>query len=135
MTATQAIVARLLADAGVVALVGDRIDPGRPSQSATWPVLTYRLISGTDSIAQDGGQGLRECRIEINAWAYTYLETEELAEAVNAALHGQTWRSSEIGYIAAFHAGERDLPEDPQLKGEKRIERRSVDYLVTFRAA
>ncbi len=126
-----------MADAAVAALVGSRCEPNRPPQSATWPLLTYSLVSQVNDATNDGAAGPLDARVQVDVWAYTYLEMEAIAEAVIAALHGQTWRTSSVAYATAFHAGERDLPETQQVKGEgeRRIERRSIDFRVVFRAA
>jgi len=60
----EALIAKLLADAGVSALVGTRIYPGVRPQAGPLPAIVFNLISATPSYSdvegRDGGAlGLR----------------------------------------------------------------------------
>ena len=82
----EAIIARLLADAGVAAIVGTRVFPGMRPQGSALPAAVLNRISGGPLYADDGEVGLEQARIQIDCWADTYTAAKKLARAVTACL-------------------------------------------------
>jgi hypothetical protein len=84
----EAIIARLLGDAGVLALVSNRVFPVSRPQASTLPAVTVTRISGAP-IMDDGGEaGLLDARIQIDCWGETYSSAKLLARAVLTSLSG-----------------------------------------------
>lgn len=81
----QAVIQYLLAGAGVVALVGNRISPTR-TQGGALPALTITRISGGPEYADDGKVGLLESRLQIDCYASDYTAAKTLAIAVTERL-------------------------------------------------
>jgi hypothetical protein len=84
-----AIYGRLSADAGVAALVGDRVYPTLLPQPSTFPAVTYAMVGSPWQTAQDGSR-IRTPRYRLVCWAKSYDEADAVGAAVAAALH--LWR-------------------------------------------
>jgi hypothetical protein len=82
----EAIIARLLADAGVAAIVTTRVFSGSRPQNAALPAAVLNRISGGPLYADDGEVGLEQGRIQVDCWAETYSGAKLLARAVTACL-------------------------------------------------
>lgn len=80
-------VRRHLLDApAVAAIVGDRIYPLTIPQGETLPVITYSVVA-TDEDNQEGDAAtLARARLQLDCWATTYKQANDLARAVRLAL-------------------------------------------------
>ena len=86
----EALYAKLIATAGVTALVGTRIYPASSAQ-ATDPALnylTYARVGGQPYHTHDGPAGLRWARMSFMAHSPSYATAKAIAAAVLAALDG-----------------------------------------------
>lgn len=139
MTGQRALRERLLADATVAALVEARVYPaGELPQAPTLPAITYQLISDVDGVTQDGATGLRRPRVQLDQYALTYLQLDDLSEAVRDALHGKAWVASDGTVVMlTTRDSEQDLPIDPDvnLAPSVKLRRRRADYFVHFKQA
>ncbi len=86
MTIMEAVIGQLVADAGVGALVADRIYPGAAPQGATSPLIVVNTVSIVPGYADDGETGLDQTRIQIDCYASTYTASHTVSTAVRAAL-------------------------------------------------
>lgn len=122
----QALRARLLADAGVNAIAGNRIDWGWRIQGAALPAVTLLTISDPRPQHLKGFQPLRETRVQLDCWAETYGEARALAEAAIAAAVPE-----QSGNGIAFNRALVDGMED---RGEQTdtgfVHRTSIDLIV-----
>jgi hypothetical protein len=103
----EALVALLLADAGVAALVGTSVFWGVRPQGTTLPAITLTRISGQRDYTNEGASGLVSSRVQIDCEAETYLSSKTVARAVIAALAAVPTSTLQ----GAFVEGERDLYE------------------------
>ena len=91
------LVAHLVADAGVTALVAvDHITPIVRPQGQALPGITYQIISGTPANSLDGHtSGMTHIRVQIDAWADDYDEARAIAAAVKSRMNtvAATFRS------------------------------------------
>ncbi len=107
---------RLLAVAGVTAIVGvgaaARIYPVEIAQGAILPAITYQRITGPKISAMGADTGLTRPLFQVDCWAETYREADDLAEAVRAAL--QRWKDTVLGIVVQQTTLENmtDLHED-----------------------
>lgn len=127
----QAIIARLLAAAGVAALVGARVYPGALPQGESLPAAICNLISAAPSYSDDGEDGIREDRIQIDCWGSTWTDAKKTARAVVAALSAfdGTAGGIRIRYIVL------DREQDLQEAGANAAAypfRTSLDFLITY---
>jgi Protein of unknown function (DUF3168). len=83
---TKAISDALAADAGVTALVADRISPVLKSQGQELPAITVTSVSAAPENALGGYDGTDGVRIQVSSWASTYAEALAVASASRAAL-------------------------------------------------
>lgn len=83
MTIGALLRSALVDNAGVVAIVGQRVYPVLLPQNPTYPAISYERISST---GQDGTSNRKESRYQINCWARTYAGVVSLSAAVKVAL-------------------------------------------------
>lgn len=84
MSAETDFVAALLADAGVTALVSDRIAANVIEPKAGLPLIVYTVQETSDNTLLD--EGLRQVTFNVECWARTAVGAAELADAVTAAV-------------------------------------------------
>ncbi len=83
------LVRYLEANAGVSALVGDRIYPLMIPERATLPAIRYQGISMGSEVAHTGPSGLARHRIQLTVHAATYAIAQAVATALRRALDGK----------------------------------------------
>ena len=123
----EAIINRLLATAGVTALVGTRVYPGARTQGSALPALVFNRISGVRDYTMTQASGLVESRVMVDVWAASYGAAKTLARAARAALSGISGTFSGIEIQGVFLDGERDSFEG---EAPKRLFRVSMDFKV-----
>jgi hypothetical protein len=123
----EAIINRLLATAGVTALVGTRVYPGARTQGSSLPALVFNRISGVRDYTMTEASGQVESRVQIDAWAVSYAAAKTLARAVRACLSGIKGTYSGVAIQGVFLDGERDTFEG---EAPDRIYRVSMDFNV-----
>ena len=127
----EALIAKLLTDSGVAALVGTRIHPGVRPQGTALPTIVFNMISANPSYSDDGEDGIAEARIQLDCWGATYTDAKKTARAVKTALSGfgGTVNSVRFRYIAL------DLEHDMQETGADAASypfRTSLDFIIVF---
>lgn len=125
-----ALRARLIADAGVSALVGTRIFPMIRPQDSALPAVRYQVISDPRPEHLKGYDGARSSRVQYDCFAETYLGARALANAVIAALALPAIASG-VTFGRGKAEGPRDGGED--VAGGKFIYRAIVDLIVEHR--
>lgn len=83
----KGLVAMLLANAPIAAMVGTRISPLVLPENSTLPALTYQTVG---SVSRDtlATAGMSRVRMEFNCWGADYLDAITLRAALIAALNG-----------------------------------------------
>jgi len=74
------------------------------------PAVTYQQISGVRDQTLSGPSGCVECRFQINCWAKSYKEADQLAEAVRGALDGYSGTKQDVIIQVIHLIDEADLP-------------------------
>jgi hypothetical protein len=108
-TIGEALYSRLTTFAALSALIGARVYPGRLPVGATLPAVTYQRVSGRHEYAQTGPAGLARPRFQLDAWATTYAQADQVAAQVRAALSGYTGTVLGVPINGAFLDTEMDL--------------------------
>jgi hypothetical protein len=127
----EALIAKLLTDSGVAALVGTRIHPGVRPQGSALPAIVFNMIWANPSYSDDGEDGIAEARVQLDCWGATYTEAKTLARAVKRAL-------SAFGGMSAgvrFRYITLDLEHDIQEAGgnaESYPFRTSLDFIIVY---
>lgn len=107
-TAEEALVARLRADAGVLALVGARIYPLITPQDVLLPAIAYQRISNVIDRAQDGFATRSVTRFQLTCQANSYSGVKALAVACRRALESWVGAASDPAVMASFVDNESD---------------------------
>jgi hypothetical protein len=82
-----ALLARLLGDAALVALVGDAVDWSKRPNEQGLPAVVLSTVSDPRPDHFGGAQGFRQTRVQADAWsAVSADEASRIAEAVIAAV-------------------------------------------------
>lgn len=108
----QALYAYLLADNGVKAVVGDRIDQGRRDAKTTKPMLLIQPPISRVSERYLGGVAYKRTRIQVTAIADTQAQAERAANAVISAVEGFVGSMSGVTIIEATVDNDRQLAQD-----------------------
>lgn len=82
----EALLTHLAADAGVLALVADRIVWAARPQGEALPCIVMHRITGDRDYHQLGRSGLVESIVQVDCWADTWLAAKGVARAVITAL-------------------------------------------------
>ncbi|MGK2287246.1 DUF3168 domain-containing protein [Pedomonas sp. V897] len=86
-----AIYQLLAGNSAVAGMVGTRIYPSRAPDEATLPYLVYLDMAEIDRARDlDGVGGLRQARVQVDAWASTATGAKRLGDAVVEALEDFT---------------------------------------------
>ena len=77
---------RLREDAGLSALVGNKVFPLFIPTGNYLPCITFQRIGGRPANTLSGHSGLEEIDLQIDVWARDYYEAKDVAKAVRAAM-------------------------------------------------
>ncbi|EBA11791.1 tail completion protein gp17 [Roseobacter sp. CCS2] len=125
----------LQADAGLAALCDDRIHWGiQPDGIQQFPYLNLTLVSDPVAYYLDGEAGVQRVRVQLDAWAESYLGAVAVQRAASMLLSGYIGTVGVIAFKGMLVETGRDLdglsPGDAQ-----QLYGRSVDVLVHWGAA
>jgi hypothetical protein len=82
------LVTFLSANAAIAALAGSRVYPVNLPQKPTLPAISFHDISSVWVRDLSGPPTKVRRRIQIDAWANTHLEAQQLGDAIRRALNG-----------------------------------------------
>lgn len=129
----EALVAYLLANAGLTALVGDRINWSTRPQGSIVPALALTKVGGVRGYTMRGPDGLIEARVQVDCWGRTFGEAKRASRAVIAAMHGIKGVHGGVRFQSAFVDGERDgfdSGSNVQTGSAERLFRTSLDFII-----
>lgn len=127
-----ALIAKLLASAGVTALVGQKITWVRRVQGETPPAIVLHRIDGQPDYHHAGASGLVVSRVQVDCWGLTYGSAKAVARAVEAAVTAQTFTEGTIRFDVILIADERDSTFD---EAPETLFRTSLDLMVHHASA
>ena len=112
MNEGKAIYSILTENAGVSAIVGNKVYPQIAAQGAAFPFVVYVLQDNSPSDTKSGPSTLDEVRYDIVAAAETYTELSSLTERIRLALDRYT---GDIGgvEIDSIQFIDLDVDNDP----------------------
>ena len=128
-----ALYTHLKNNAGVAALVSDRIFPQLMKEGTTLPAITFQFISGFRQLVLQGKSGYARPRIQVDCWALSedpaggYDKAKAVANAVRLALDGFAGVVSGVSIRSATLLNEQDFDAD-----EGRIRRVSLDFSIHY---
>lgn len=98
------LVARLLADPDIAALVGDRVEWDDLAPDSALPAITLQTISDPRPQTHDGFDSFRGTRVQVNCLARTATEADALLELVIHALAGPAFVAG-TSFLRSFFDG------------------------------
>lgn len=123
----EQLIQRLLAAAGVTALVSQRIWPGRRSQGSTLPAIVAHRIDGGREYHLKGDSGLSAARMQIDCWGDSYASAKRVARAVVASMSGARWTAGGVRFDGVLIEDESDDTFD---EGGQALFRTRLDLMV-----
>ncbi|NBQ69146.1 MAG: DUF3168 domain-containing protein [Nitrosomonadaceae bacterium] len=112
MSASKALRARLVADATMTGLVGNRIYPGRAPQKPTMPYIVYHRISTVRSATLDSGNTkVPEVRMQCDVIATTQAEVETILNQMRLVMDNFRGTSAGVTVLGVSVSDEQDQPE------------------------
>jgi len=127
VTVEQALVAVLLADSGLAALVDEKVYPLVIPAGVDLPAVGYRLASTEFKYDMDGQAPPEIATVSFYAWADDYAEASTLGQALRTALKNQKGSvavGEESGTLVCFLAGYADEVERIEPEGGFRYAKR-----------
>ena len=107
-----ALLAKLLATAGVTALVSTRINWSRRPQAEALPAIVLHRIDGLPDVHHGGRSGLVVSRVQADCWGSTFGSAKAVARAVENAITAQTFTQGATRFDVILIADERDSTSD-----------------------
>lgn len=126
-TPSSALVALLSGNAGVSAIVANRIFVGRVQQAVDYPCIVIVPVSGRseEDLTSVGGQ--HSYRVTVEARSESSLQADLLGAAICAALDDYTGPSAGLSIDRIRRASEAFLDDQAS-----KIFRRAIDFHVYF---
>jgi hypothetical protein len=78
----------LVNDDRIITLVDDKVYYAMAPQDTESPYIVLYKISGVRLHSHDGFSSLTDCRFQFSIFADTYLESKQIAQAIQAVLDG-----------------------------------------------
>ncbi|RZJ01817.1 MAG: DUF3168 domain-containing protein [Brevundimonas sp.] len=103
-----ALIAHLLATAGITAVVGQRITWGRRDQGGALPAIVLHRIDGAPDYHLTGASGLVESRVQVDCWGSSYGSAKSVARTVDTALSAARFTQGAVRFDAILIVDERD---------------------------
>lgn len=127
----NAVIAKLLADSGLAALVDNRIYPVARPQGSMLPAITLQTVSNVPVYTNDGEAGIAEARVQIDCWGATYSSVKTVARAVTASLSAFFGTVDGVAFQNVLLDGERDSRESGSNAPEY-LFRTQLDFRVWY---
>lgn len=125
-----AIYAKLAATSAVTNLVSTRIYPMRLPQSGSLPAIVYQRISTNEIVTHDGASNLAEARLQVTAWATTYISAIAIATAIRNTLQGAAFTAASITIQGCFLDDSRHNYIAPDDGGDTGAYSVSLDFMI-----
>lgn len=127
------LVARLLANTALVALVGDRINwIDRPEGDAL-PSVTLQVITSGDAYTYEGRVRFVNSRVQTDCWGRSYLEAKLVSRALRDAIEPPATIGS-TSFGQSFRENAPDFPPE-DIAGGVTAYRVNGDFIIWHRPA
>jgi hypothetical protein len=127
----QGLVAHLLADSAVAAIVGTGVYPGAIPQGKDSPAIVYNRISTDRDIDMDGPSDFVRVLMQVDCWHTSYSQVKALADAVRAAINGAGIASPKLLGAESVQLVMLESDSDQhEFDGDKRDYRVSMDWTI-----
>jgi hypothetical protein len=126
-----AIRTRLLATAGVTALVSQRVYCGSRPQGGAVPDIVINRVSGAPIYTDDGEAGLTNVRIQVDCYGTTYAAAKGVARAVQVSLSDFIGTAGATTFQNIMLDSERDFREGGSNTSEYLFSTQ-MDFIIWF---
>lgn len=122
----EALIALLLADDDVAALVGTRIYWLRRPQKSALPSVTLQTIGGPRTYHSEGADSIIAHRVQVDCWAATFTSAKAVARAVEAAVSGRRFaaQATNVPGVFVIDAADSFEGEEPEAIHRSRLDLR-----------
>lgn len=123
----------LLASPQLVALVGDRVHPHSVMRGL--PAITYQRIGGIDAQEHDGLTGFEDAEVQVDVWAATDAQAEEVGVLAKWQLVGAApgYRIDALAIDSAVVTRDRGVTMDAADRTDDApVWRYSFDVSISF---
>lgn len=127
----QALIDLLLATPSVTDLIEDRLTPGVRTQGASLPGLVINVFPSERGYSHQGDDGLPRARVQLDAYADSYVSAKDLADAVMTRLSGFSGVVGDRRLVILEAREETGFDHN----SPDQTYRRSMDFTVWSRAA
>lgn len=127
-----ALVAKLLASAGITTLVGQRINWSRRPQGSGLPAIVLHRIDGAPDYHLTGASGIVASRVQVDCWGASYGSAKSVARAVEAVVSAARFTQGAVRFDAILIIDERDSSFD---ENNTPLYRTSLDLAVFHASA
>lgn len=127
----EALSDHLLAQAGLTALVGNRITWARRPQGSASPAIVLHVIDRLPQYTMAGPSDATSQRIQTDIWADSFADAKAVARQLTAALSGAHPTVGDVEFLGSFKEGERDSFE--QGAGDEALYRVGMDFIIWTR--
>jgi len=126
----EALIAYLLQDTALAALVGSRVHPVSIPQGSLFPAIAVTRIDGAPLYADEGEVGLADPRVHIDVWGATYKDVKLIARKVVTRVNGlRSHFINGVQFRSAILDAERDFREEGTNAAEYRY-RVNLDFIL-----
>lgn len=105
----EALRSLIVGNAGVAALVGNRVYWGQAPQSVNADFINLYVVSGLREYTMAGVDGLRATRVQVDCWSSKYSTAKQLSRAVATAISGYKGTPTGATFQGVFIDTERDF--------------------------
>lgn len=120
------LIAYLLADTALAALISTRLYATRAAQGATVPYVVWQDVSGEGNYAHDGPTGLMTFRIQFSIFALTITAVEDVSAAIVNRIDGYSGVLGSAVRIG-FTFFDNSITFDRELDSES-LRQKSIDF-------
>ena len=124
----EALVAYLLADTALAALVATRIYWVEKPQAVVNPVMVLTRISGNRNYHMLGAANFVESRVQFDCDGLTYASAKGVARALRDRLSGFRGTQGTIAFYGCFLESERDTFDEAPTTDK--LFRTSLDFII-----
>ena len=116
----------LISNAGVIAVLGDRLYPVVVPESPTFPVAAFSVLSKVPVYTADGNSGFINYRVQFDTYGNTYADAKAVQFAITTAIDSYTGTLPDgtvVGNVMQVSA--RDLYDS-----DARVYRTLSDFII-----
>ena len=118
----------------VTDFVGTRIFPNViPQDNTTYPAIRYAFISEVHDQDLQGSAGVVRCRVQIDSYSTSFLESIQMREAIRLILEGFSGLMDTTEVLWSSLDDSQSEWEPPQDSSDVGLHRQVQDFIIRYR--